>query len=123
MLLPKTKSLENEKDYRAIRCLNTSYKIMTGLVAKYVREHTMENEIWDGDQLGAVEGILDPVDRLIIDCCIMEEVKQYQRNLAVALYDYKRAYYKVHHDWMLREYKCIGIPDEVIKLVLNLMEL
>ena len=67
MLLPKTKSLENEKDYRAIRCLNTSYKIMTGLVAKYVREHTMENEIWDGDQLGAVEGILDPVDRLIID--------------------------------------------------------
>ena len=40
---------------------------MTGLVAKYVREHTMENEIWDGDQLGAVEGILDPVDRLIID--------------------------------------------------------
>ena len=53
----------------------------------------------------------------------MEEVKQYQRNLAVALYDYKRAYYKVHHDWMLRVYKCIGISDEVIKLVLNLMEL
>ena len=44
MLLPKTKSLEDEKDYRPIMCLNTSYKIMTGVVAKYMREHTMENE-------------------------------------------------------------------------------
>ena len=36
---------------------------------------------------------------------------------------YKKAYDKVHHDWMLRVYKWIGIPDEVIKLILNLMEL
>ena len=44
----------------------------------------------------------------------MEEVKQYHRNLAVAFYDYKKVYDKVHHDWMLRVYKWIGIPDEVI---------
>ena len=45
VLLPKTKHLKDEKDYRPITCLNTSYKIMTGVVAKYMREHTMENEI------------------------------------------------------------------------------
>ena len=44
-LLPKTKRLKDEKDYRPITCLNTSYKIMTGVVAKYMREHTVENEI------------------------------------------------------------------------------
>ena len=53
----------------------------------------------------------------------MDEVKQYHRNLAVAFYDYKKAYDKVHHDWMLRVYQWIGIPDEVIKLISNLMEL
>ena len=37
--------------YRPITCLNTSYKIMTGMVAKYMREYTMENEIWDEGQL------------------------------------------------------------------------
>ena len=63
------------------------------------------------------------VDQVIIDRCIMEEVKQYHRNLAVAFYDYKKAYDKVHHDWMLRVYKWIGIPDEVIELISNLMEL
>ena len=78
---------------------------MTGVVAKYMKEHTMKNEIWDEGQLGVVEGVLGTVDQLIIDRCIMEEVKQYQRNLAVAFYDYKKAYDKVHHDWMLRVYK------------------
>ena len=59
MLLPKTKNMENEKNYQ---CLNTSYKIMTRVVAKYMREHTMKNEICDEDQLGAVEGVLGMVD-------------------------------------------------------------
>ena len=104
VLLLKSKNLEDEKNYRSITCLNTSYKIMTGVIATYMREHTMENEIWDEGQLGAVEEVLGTVDQLIIDRCIMEEVKQYHRNLAVAFYDYKKVYDKVHHDWMLRIY-------------------
>ena len=126
VLLPKTKNLEDEKNYRPITCLNSSYKIHTyihhtGVIAKYMREHTMENEIWDEGQL-AVEGVLGTVDQLIIDRCIMEEVKQYHRNLAVAFYDYKKAYDKVHHDWMLRVYRWIGISKEVITLISQLME-
>ena len=53
------------------------YFATTGVVAKYMREHTMENEIWDEGQLVVVEGVLGTVDQLIIDRCIMEEVKQY----------------------------------------------
>ena len=86
VLLPKTKNLEDEKNYRPITCLNTSYKIMTGVVVKYMREHKMENEIWNEGQLGAVEGVLGTVAQLIIDRCIMEEVKQYHRSLAIAFY-------------------------------------
>ena len=121
VLLPKTKDLSDEKNYRPITCLNTSYKILTGMIAKYMREHTIINEIWDEGQLGAIEGVLGTVDQLIIDRCIMEEVKQYQRNLAVAFYDYKKAYDKVHHDWMVRVYEWIGIPRDVIKLITDLM--
>ena len=66
--------------------------------------------------------MLGTVDQLIIDRCIMEEVKQYHRNLAVAFYDYRKAYDKVHHDWMLRVYQWIGIPREVVQLILVLME-
>ena len=79
------------------------FKILTGLVAKYMREHTAVNEIWDEGQLGAVEG------------------KQHHRNLVVAFYDYKKTYGKVHHDWMIRMYEWIGIPRSVIKLTKELM--
>ena len=58
----KTKSPEDEKDYRPITCLNMSYKIMPGVIAKYVRENLMENEIWDEGQLGAVERVMGTVD-------------------------------------------------------------
>ena len=65
LLLPKTKDLIDEKNYRPIMCLNTSYKLLTGLVGKYMREHTMENDIWDEEQLGAEVGVLGTVDQLI----------------------------------------------------------
>ena len=121
VLLPKMKNLSDEKNYRPITCLNTSYKILTGLVAKYMREHALVNEIWDEGKLGAVEGVLGMVDQQIIDRCIMEEVKQHHRNLAVVFYDYKKAYDKIHHDWMIRVYDWIGIPRNVIRLIVDLM--
>ena len=60
-----------------------------------MREHTLVNKIWDEGQLGVVEGVLGTVDQLIINRCIMGEVKQDHRNLAVAFYYYKNAYDKV----------------------------
>ena len=121
VLLPKMKNLSDEKNYHPVTCLNTSYKILTGLVAKYMRKHIAVNKIWDEGQLGAVEGILSTVDQLIIDRCIMEEVKQHHRNLPVAFYDYKKACDKVHHDWMIRVYEWIGIPRSVTKLIKELL--
>ena len=51
----------------------------------------------------------------------MEEVNQYYRHLAVAFYDCKKAYDKVHHKWMLRIYEWIGIPREIVWLIEQLM--
>ena len=67
VLLQKTKNLNHEKNYHPITCLNTLYKILTGLLAKYMRHHTLVNEIWDEGQLGAVEYVLGTVDQIIID--------------------------------------------------------
>ena len=85
-----------------------------------MREHAVVNEIWDEGQLGEVEGVLGTVDQLIIDRCIME-LKQHHRNLAVAFYDYKKAYDKVHHDWMILVYEEVGIPRNVVWLMQELM--
>ena len=117
VLFSKTKNLSIEKNYHPLTCLDTSFKIFTGLVAKYIREHTAVKEIWDEGKLGAVEGILGTVNHR----CIVEEVKQHQCNVAVAFYDYKKAYNKVHHDWMIRVHECIRILRSVIKLIKELI--
>ena len=51
----------------------------------------------------------------------MEEVKTQRKNLAVAFYDYKKTYDKVHHDWMLRVYSWMGLPANVISLLRHLI--
>ena len=55
VLIPIIKYLRN---YYPITCLNTSYKLLIGLVTTYIRGHAMESNIWDVGQLEAKEGVL-----------------------------------------------------------------
>ena len=45
VLSPKAKDLSSEEEYRPTACLNTSYKLFTGILAKFMKEHAEENEI------------------------------------------------------------------------------
>lgn len=121
VLLPKTENLTNEKDYRPITCLNTCYKIFTGMIANYMKEHADRNNIWDKSQLGTCSGVLGTVDQLLVDKAIMDEVSRNERNLAVAFYDYQKAYDMVRHDWMERVYTWMRIPGKVINVLRAIM--
>ena len=122
VLLPKTEDLSSERNYRPITCLNTCYKIFTGMIGKYMKEHAERNNIWDRCQLGTCSGVLGTVDQLLIDAAIMDEVRNQQRNLAVAFYDYQKAYDMVRHDWMIRVYRWMGIQEKVVKVLIKLMK-
>ena len=122
VLLPKTEDLSNERNYRPITCLNTCYKIFTGMIGKYMKEHAQRNKIWDRSQLGTCSGVLGTVQQLLIDAAIMDEVRNQQRNLAMAFYDYQKAYNMVRHDWMIRVYRWMGIQEKVVKVLIKLMK-
>ena len=122
VLLPKTEYLSNEGNYRPINCLNTRYKIFTGMIGNYMKDHAERNNICDRSQLGTCSGVLGTVDQLIIDNAIMDEVRNQQRNLAVAFYDYQKAYDMVRHDWMIRVYQWMGVPEKVVNVIVKLME-
>ena len=99
MLIPKTEDLSSEKGYRTITWLDTSYKIFKSILAQYVKKHIVQNDLWDKSQMGRCEKVLGTVDQLLIDNAIMIEVRDHHLNLAVAYYDYQKAYDMVHHDW------------------------
>ena len=83
----------------------------------------MDNDTWDEGQMGERDGILGTIDQLLIDECIMSEVKENHRDLAVAFYDYKKAYEMVHHDFMIMVYRWMGIPEKVCKPLETLMSM
>ena len=56
VLTPKSNELPDEKNYEPITCLNTSYKIFTGLLSKHMKDYADRNEIWDKSQLGTFQG-------------------------------------------------------------------
>ena len=122
VLLPKTEDSSNERNYRPITCLNTCYKIFTGMIGNFMKEHAERNKIWDRRQLGTCSGVLGTLDQLIIDNVIMEEVRNQQRNLAAAFYDYQKAYDMVRQDWMTRMHKWMRVPEKVVNFILELME-
>ena len=63
-----------------------------------MKGHAERNSIWDRGQLGTCSGVLGTVDQLIVDNTIMDEVRRKRQNLAVAFYDYRKAYDMVRHD-------------------------
>ena len=122
ILLSKTEDLSNERNYRPITCLNTCYKIFTGMIGNCIKEDEERNNICYRNQLGTCSGILGTVCQLIIDNIIMDEVRNQQRNLAVAFYNYQKAYGMVKHAWMTRAYQRMGVPDKVVNAIIKLME-
>ena len=83
MLTPKTEDLDNERNYRPKTCPNTCYKIFTGMVGVYMKEHADRSDLWDRNQLGTCSGVLGTVDQLLIDSAVMDEARGKKRNLAV----------------------------------------
>ena len=85
-------------------------------------KHVVQNDLWDKNQMGSSEKVLGTVDQLLIDNAIMGEARVYHRNLAVAYYDYQKAYDMVHDDWMLRVYEWMGIGRKVRNVIEETMK-
>ena len=89
------------------------YKIFTGMIGNCIKDHGARHDIWDRSQLGTV-------DQLTTERAKMDEAKGQQRNLAVAFYDYPKAYDMVKHDLMIRVYQWTGVPEKLIGVIKKL---
>ena len=88
-----------------VSCLNTSYKIFTGILGQHVKKQVIQKDLWNKSQMRTCEKVLGTVDQLLIDSAIMGEVRDHHRSLAVAYYEYQKAQGMIYHDWTLRVYE------------------
>ena len=123
VLLPKTNDISQVDKYRPITCLNTLYKMVTAVIADDIQEHLISNKLWDGQQKGTQKRILGTMDNLLVDRAILEESKEYERNLSVAYYDYEKAFDSTPHRWQVECFKLCKINDTVIKILEQLQKI
>lgn len=83
---------------RPITCLNTSYKLLTALMARILMKHAMEVGALPREQKALRKGSRGCLDALTIDEAISEEVRVLRRNLEVGWIDYQKAYDRVPHE-------------------------
>ena len=123
ILLPKNSDTHDPKSYRPIGCQNTLFKVYTSLLAHFIQDHCVSNNIIAPAQGGGKPGTWGCVDQLLINKHITNEVKQKRRNLLCTWLDYQKAYDSIPHSWMLEALRLAKVPDDIIKSVKRLTDI
>ena len=80
-LLAKNKNTHEAKNYPPIACENIMFKLYTGMLASFVTEHCLDNDIITPEQAGGKKGSWGCTEQLLINKTATEECKNYRRNL------------------------------------------
>jgi len=117
-MLPKDLSdTENPAKYRPITCLNTLYKLLTGILADRMYAHLHRNGIMAEEQKGCCRGSRGCKEQVIIDSVVVGS----SRRLHTAYIDYKKAFDSVPHSWILEIMGIYGISGEIVKFLSQIM--
>ena len=81
ILLPKNTETDKAKNYRPIACLNTMYKLYTGILNQFLEDHCESNSIITVEQAGGKKGSWGCTDQLLINKMILDEVRKHRRSI------------------------------------------
>ena len=107
--------LTKKDKYRFIKCLFTMYKNFTAVMAEILTEH-LKNNLWDEQQKGIRRKISGQLS-LLVDRCMLEEIKEYQRTTAGAYYDYQKAYDTVPNEWQIEVMQWLKFHPNIINIM------
>ena len=86
-------------NYRPITCLPTTWKLLSGIIAQKVQDHTGSH--MDSAQKGIGKDTRGSKHQLLIDRAVARDSKARQTNLSTAWIDYRKAYDSMPHTWIL----------------------
>lgn len=120
----KPKDANDTKDpakYRPLTCLQTIYKIFTGVISTKIKQHCYNNNIITENQKGCKQNSQGCKEQLIIDSVILGQAKQKNRNMYLTYIDYKKAYDSIPHDWLIHVLNIYKINPTIITFMEALM--
>lgn len=118
-MLHKKGDVRNPENFRSIALLNSTFKLLTSMMAKRILSWCEDNKIFCESQTGfrPGRGCVDNIFTLssIINIRLMKGEKLY-----TAVIDFKSAFFEVEHDLMWEKLFAMGITAKFIRTLKNL---
>lgn len=108
-MLPKDNDTKNPAKYRPITCLNTTYKLLTGILTDRLYAHLTRNGVLAEEQKGCRRGSKGCKEQVLLDSVIVGS----NRRLHTAYVDYKKAFDSVPHSWILEALSIYGVAQHL----------
>ena len=106
-------------NYRPITCLPTAWKLLSGVIARKVQDHT--SSYIDSAQKGIGKDTRGSKHQLLIDRAVARDSKARQTNLSTAWIDYRKAYDSMPHTWILECLKLYKVNPALRTFIGNSM--
>ena len=101
-------------NYRPITCLPTMWKLFSGMISDSIYHHLESQKLLPNEQKGCKKNSRGCKEQLMIDKLILKNCKRRKRNLFMTFIDYKKAYDRVPHSWILSCMTMCGISPSII---------
>ena len=109
-LIPKNEKTELAKNYRPITCLNNIYKLLTKIISERLYQHLTTNNLFPAEQKGCTKNTYGCKDHLLTSKMLQKDCKQRNRDMSIAWIDYKKAFDKVPHTWIIEALNIYRAP-------------
>jgi hypothetical protein len=90
LLTPKNENGEKPKNYRAITCLPTIYKLITSIISQRTQRYIDDQNLMPKEQKGCCRGSKGRKNQLLISKALLQECKRRKKNLCMAWIDYQK---------------------------------
>ena len=108
-------------NYRPIACLPLMWKLLTGVLAETLYQHSDSNCLFPDEQKGCRKRSRGTKDQLLIDKQILREARLKKRCLAMGWIDYRKVYDMVPHSWIVEMLELVNVADNVKGLLCGSM--
>lgn len=113
-------------NYRTIVCLNTCYKLITGMIARWIDcDVRTISAALPTNQMALQKGVWATTHAHILDRTIVRDVTstRVRRQLSIAWIDFAKAFDSIPHTYIRWVLECIGVSKDIRDLLFGLMNL
>ena len=105
------------KELQADRMLKHNIQLYTSILNEFLNDHCITNNVITVEQAGGKKGSWGCPDQLLINKMVLDEVRQYNRNIFTMWFEYQKAFDSIPHQWLFKALKLAKVPVKLTSTI------